>query len=75
MALVRCEECGTPKGKKLSYTRSHKFVSDARIHVFCGTANCTQVARICWLTDEEEQQYVCGERRFTILFHGMVRLT
>jgi hypothetical protein len=75
MAVARCEECGRPKGKKLSYACSHKLVSDASPRIFCGTGNCTQLALNCWLTDEEEQQYVGGERLFTIPFRGMVRLT
>jgi len=75
MAVARCEKCGPPQGKKLSYTRFHKFVSDASARIFCGTTNCTQLALNCWLTDEEEQQYLRGERFFALPFHRMVRVT
>jgi hypothetical protein len=75
MAVARCEKCGSPKGKKQSYARSHKLVPDPKPRIFCGTGNCTQLALMCWLTDEEEQQYVGGERLFAIPFRGMVRLT
>ena len=36
--------------------------------IFCGTGSCTQLALMCWLTDEEEQRYLRGER----LFHNSV---
>lgn len=75
MAVVRCEKCGCPKGKKASYSRSHKLASYARTRIFCGTGNCTELALNCWLTDEEEQQYLGGERLFTVPFRGMVRVT
>jgi hypothetical protein len=72
MAVVRCEECGRPMGKKLIYAHSHKLVPDPRPRIFCGTGNCTQLALNCWLTHEEEQQYVGGERLFAIPFRGRV---
>jgi hypothetical protein len=72
MAVVRCEECGRPKGKKLSYPGSHKLVPDPKPRIFCGTGNCSQLALMCWLTDEEEQRYLCGDRLFTIPFHRRV---
>jgi hypothetical protein len=72
MAVVRCEKCGGPKGTKVSYARSHKLVSDVSPRIFCGTGNCTQLALTCWLTDEEGQRYVRGERLFIIPFRRRV---
>jgi hypothetical protein len=59
MAVLRCEKCGPPQGRKLSYSSSHKLVFEATVRIFCGTAKCTQLALNCWLTDEE-QQYLHG---------------
>jgi hypothetical protein len=77
MAVLRCEKCGPPQGRRLSYASSHKLVSEATTRIFCGTAKCTELALNCWLTDEEEQQYLHGKRLFTVPPHqaAMVRLT
>ena len=73
MALARCEKCGPPQGKKLLYAHRHKLAS-TKSRIFCGTGNCTDLAIICWLTDEEERQYLSSERRFAVPFRGMVRV-
>lgn len=75
MAVARCEKCGPPQGMKLSYARSHKLAPDAKTRIFCGTGNCIKLALVCWLTDEEERQYLGGERRFAVPFRGRVRVT
>lgn len=77
MAVLRCEKCGPLQGRKLSYSSSHKLVFEATARIFCGTAKCTQLALNCWLTAEEEQQYLHGKRLFIIPPHqaGTVRLT
>ena len=75
MALVRCEKCGPPQGTKLTYARFHRLAYDGSPDIFCGTGNCIQFALVCWLTDEEEQQYLCGERLFTVPSRGMVWTT
>jgi hypothetical protein len=72
MALARCEKCGPPQGTKLRYSHSHKLVA-TKSRIFCGTGNCTDLAIVCWLTDLEEQEYISGERRFTVPFRGTVR--
>lgn len=75
MAVARCEKCGCPEGLKLSYVRSHKFVSDATSRIYCGATHCVQLALVCWLTDEEEQQYLGGERLFKMASYGTVLVT
>jgi len=75
MALVRCKTCGRPEGKKLTYAHSHKLASDARTRIFCGTRNCTNLALVCWLTDEEEQHYFGGERFFTVPLRERLQVT
>jgi hypothetical protein len=73
MALARCEKCGRPQGKKVRYAHSHRLAS-TKSRIFCGSGNCTDLAIVCWLTDEEEQQYLGGERSFAVPFRGMVRV-
>jgi hypothetical protein len=73
MALARCEKCGCPHGTTFSYAYCHKL-ADTKSRVFCGKGTCTGVAVVCWLTQEEEQQYVRGERSFAVPFRGMVRV-
>ena len=73
MALARCEQCGPPQGKRVRYAHSHKLAS-TKSRIFCGTGNCTDLAIVCWLTDDEQQEYISGERRFAVPFRGMVRL-
>jgi hypothetical protein len=73
MALARCEKCGRPESKRLRYSQSHKLAF-TKSRIFCGTGNCTDLAIVCWLTDEEEREYVSGERRFAVPFRGLVRV-
>ena len=73
MALARCEKCGRPQGKKVCYAYFHRLAS-TKSRIICGTGNCTDLAIVCWLTDEEEQQHLSGERRFAVPFRGMVRV-
>lgn len=76
MAVVTCEECGSPTGKKLNYARSHKLFPDPKPRIFCGMGNCAKLALLCWLTDEEEERYLRGERLFIVPFHRrMVQVT
>jgi hypothetical protein len=75
MAVVRCEECGPPQGKRLSYGSSHKLALNTSSRVFCAKGNCTRLALVCWLTDEEEREYVRGERLFRVPVRGIVQVT
>ena len=61
MALARCETCGPPRGLKRNYTHVH--VASVNSGILCGAPTCIRSACI-WLTDEEEQQYLDGERSF-----------
>ena len=54
MAVLRCEKCGPPQGKRLSYASSRKLASDTSSRIFCAMAKCTRLALVCWLTDAEE---------------------
>jgi hypothetical protein len=73
MALARCEKCGRPQGTRLRYAHAHNLAS-TRSRIFCGEGACTAVAIVCWLTDEEEQQYISGERSFAVPFRGRLRV-
>ena len=64
MAIARCDKCGTPQGKTLKYVQFHKLEGGDRI--ICGALNCTRPASLIWLTEEEEEQYLQGERNFAV---------
>jgi hypothetical protein len=75
MAILRCEKCGPPQGKMLSYASSRKLASDTSSRIFCATAKCTRLAFVCWLTHQEEREYVRGERLFKVPVRGIVEVT
>jgi hypothetical protein len=58
MALVRCEKCGRPQGKKVSYPHSHKVVSDANSFVSY-VAPAAAVLR-CFVYCGQEAGIKCG---------------
>jgi hypothetical protein len=69
MALGRCQLCGPPRGLKHNYTHGHNPVASVNSRILCGAPNC--VRSVCiWLTDEEEQQYLNGQRSFQCSNHG-----
>jgi hypothetical protein len=70
MALARCGTCGQPKGLKQNYSHFHTSVPPASNRVLCGAPACVGPAHI-WLTDEEELQYLSGQRSFRISSHAL----
>ena len=64
MASARCETCGHPQGLRHNYTHFHTPVPSAT-SILCGAPTCNRPASI-WLTDEEQQQYLRGVRKFRI---------
>jgi hypothetical protein len=70
MALARCETCGSPRGLKHNYTHVHNLVASVNSSILCGVPTCVRPACI-WLTDEEEQQYVYGQRSFQFSNHAL----
>jgi hypothetical protein len=68
MALARCKTCGSPQGLKHNYPHFHTLPSFTDIKVLCGSRNCARHGFI-WLTKEEEQQYIHGQREFRIPNH------
>jgi hypothetical protein len=76
MALARCEQCGCPRGTRYNYTRAHKPLFLPSRVVICASRKCTRLASVIWLTDEEQQQYLRGERIFRLASHaGKVLVT
>jgi hypothetical protein len=73
MASARCETCGPPQGLKYSYTHLHTPVPSVSGSILCGAPICNRRAYI-WLTDEEEQHYLRGQRRFSVRGHPGVRV-
>jgi len=65
MALARCKNCGRPQGLKQDYAHFHTPAQAASTNILCGSPSCARPGCI-WLTDEEEQQYLCGQRSFRV---------
>jgi hypothetical protein len=65
MALARCQTCGSPEGLKQKYPHSHPLAETVSIDILCGAPTCACPAFI-WLTDEEQRQYLHGQRSFRI---------
>jgi len=65
MAIARCETCGRPQGLKQDYSYFHSLASSVSKNIFCGSQACGKRGFI-WLTDEEEKQYLCGQRSFRL---------
>ncbi len=65
MALARCQTCGSPRGLKHSYPHFHTLANSVSFDILCGSPSCARRAFI-WLTDEEERQYICGQRIFSV---------
>jgi hypothetical protein len=65
MALARCESCGRPKGMKHDYAHFHSLPSATARSLLCGSPTCARPGSI-WLTEEEERQYLCGQRSFRV---------
>jgi hypothetical protein len=63
MALARCESCGSPKGLKQNYTHFHNLASSENRTIVCGSRSCAHHGCM-WLTDEEQRQYLYGQRVF-----------
>jgi hypothetical protein len=65
MALARCETCGTQQRLKNNYPHFHTLSYSVNIRILCGARSCAH-RRFIWLTDEEERQYLDGQRDFRI---------
>jgi hypothetical protein len=74
MALARCQTCGGPRGLKHEYPHFHTVADSVNILVLCGSPTCARRALI-WLTDEEEQRYLDGQRSFPISNRAEVHVT
>jgi len=75
MAVGRCERCGPPTETKHSYSHAHRLISSPSGHMLCGKPGCAQPASIIWLSDEEKQQHLSGQRFFKIARKGDVQVT
>ena len=63
MALVRCEQCGMPKGRTRKYIRSVEPVGYPDTALICGIAGCTNHGLV-WLEAHEWEEYQSGQRIF-----------
>ena len=65
VALVRCSEHGTPKGKTNEYVRSVEPVGYPKTGVICGIVDC-ESSGLIWLNHDESFAYETGERIFRV---------
>jgi len=70
MALSRCPTCGSPQGLKHNYPHFHAQVPSDSRSILCGAPTCVRLGYL-WLTDEEEEQYLAGQRAFPLSNRGL----
>jgi hypothetical protein len=76
MAVARCNVCTRPSRTKYNYNHAHTTLSTSNLKLLCAEPNCTRPVSIIWLTDQEEQAYLRGERVFRLPSHtGGVQVT
>ena len=63
MAVARCKKHSPPTGLKHAFKHRHEVTSGKRLPL-CSAQGCISRADL-WLTDEEEQEYSEGKRRFS----------
>ena len=65
MAIVRCENCGAPKGVTHQYVASVKPLGYPNRAVLCCRRGCHK-AGLVWLNEEDKANYDAGEREIVI---------
>ena len=76
MVVGRCERCGPPTETNHSYIHAGRLLSSSNgQNLLCGKSVCAQPVSIIWLSDEEKQEYLCGQRFFKVTRMGEVRVT
>lgn len=65
MALVRCKQCGAPRGRTRSYTISVEPVGYPDTAVVCGASGCERPGLV-WLEQQERMAYNRGQRVFEL---------
>ena len=61
MALVRCKQCGPPKGRTRTYVASVQPLRYPETAVICGRAGCERPGLV-WLDEEDKAKYDQGQR-------------
>lgn len=56
MALVRCDNCGRPKGRTRKYTREVEPLNYPDTATICGRLGCNKPGKV-WLEAHEWRQY------------------
>lgn len=65
MALVRCEDCGKPRGRTRKYIKSVEPVGFPETAAVCGSRSCGNPGLV-WLEAHEWRLYGQGERVFEL---------
>lgn len=73
MALVRCGNCGRPKGRTRKYIRAVEPLNYPNHAIICGRTGCNELGKI-WLEAYEWKNYQNGTRIFEIMFENTVKI-
>ncbi len=65
MALVRCKQCGSPKGRTRKYVTFAPPLGYPDTAAICGRAGCERPG-VVWLDEQDKKGYDSGQRIFTV---------
>jgi hypothetical protein len=65
MALIRCNACGKPEGRKRTYLECVEPIGYPDTAAICGLRHCERPGMV-WLEPGELQAYRGGKRVFTV---------
>ena len=73
MALVRCGNCGRPKGRTRKYIREVEPLNYPNTSTICGIIGCNNPGKV-WLEAHEWENYQNGIRIFKTLCRNTVKI-
>lgn len=65
MALVRCKQCGRPRGIRRTYVTSVQPLGYPETAAICGRAGCERPGLV-WLDEQDKAEYERGKRVFSV---------
>ena len=65
MALVRCKQCGPPRGRTRTYVGSVQPLGYPETAAACGRARCERPGLV-WLDEQDKAEYDRGQRVFPV---------
>jgi len=65
MAMIRCADCGAPRGVRYQYVASVKPLGYPNAAILCCRRGCYKPGLV-WLNEEDKANYDAGEREIVI---------